>query len=92
MTMPYPIYKVGLEFESLAVGSRVVASAATMDDAGPAAGLIRQSKHFDPTFSRQRTNHIDMLVREVQRGQGILDWDAKHTPIPRGLRMKWRVQ
>jgi hypothetical protein len=93
MSMPFPIYKVGLEFENLTIGDQVVPLAATMDEAGPAAGLLRQSKHLDPVFTPgQRSSHIDVLVREVQRGQGILDWDAKRTPIPRGLRMKWRVQ
>jgi len=90
-TMPYPIYEVGFEFDSLALGNQVIPVSMTMDEAGPAAGLIQQSKHMDPKFSRKRTNYIDMLVREVQKGQGILDWDAKRAPIPRGLRMKWRV-
>jgi hypothetical protein len=92
-TTPFSIYQVGLAFESIAMGDQVVPLAATMDDAGPAAGLLRQSKHLDPTFTpRHRNGRIDVLVREVQRGQGILEWDAKHTPIPRGLRMKWRVE
>jgi hypothetical protein len=32
-----------------------------------------------------------MLVREVQKGLGILLWDAKRTTVPKGLKMKWRV-
>ena len=32
------------------------------------------------------------LVKEVQHGQGILEWDARHGALPRGLRMKWRLQ
>jgi hypothetical protein len=35
---------------------------------------------------------MDILVREVQRGQGILYWEARRGSIPRGLRMKWRVE
>jgi hypothetical protein len=35
---------------------------------------------------------MDILVREVQRGQGILHWDARRGPLPRGFKMKWRVQ
>jgi len=92
MTIPFPIYQVGLEFDTLTAGDRMIPLTATMDEAGPAAGLLRQSKHLNPTFTRRRADRIDMLVREVQRGQGILEWDAKHTPIPPGLRMKWRVQ
>jgi hypothetical protein len=62
-----------------------------MQDAGPAAGLIRQAKRLDPKFSRRPTGKMDVLVREIQQGQGILLWDGKHGPVPRGLRMKWRV-
>ena len=90
-TMPFPIYQIGLQFDSIAIGDRIVPLAITMDRAGPASGLLRQSKRLDPVFTRKRTNHIDVLVREVQRGEGILDWDAKHAPVPRGLRMVWRV-
>jgi len=89
--MPFPIYEVGLQIESLAIGDQQIPIAATMQQAGPASGLIRQSKHLDPTFTRKRSEHIDVLVPEIQRGQGILQWDARKGAIPRGLHMKWRV-
>ena len=90
-TRPFPIYEVGFAFSSLEIGDRSVPLAATMEDAGPAAGLIRQSKRLDPTFTRRRTARMDILVHEVQRGQGILNWDARRGPIPHGLKMRWRV-
>jgi hypothetical protein len=90
--MPFPIYEVGLEFDSVEIGDRKLPLAATMEEAGPAAGLIKQAKRLDPTFTRQRTARMDILVREVQRGQGILYWEARRGSIPRGLRMKWRVE
>jgi hypothetical protein len=89
--MPFPIYEVGLQFDALAVGDGTIPLAATMQEAGPAAGLLHRSKHLDPTFTRRRGPHIDVLVPEIQRGQGILEWDARKGPIPRGLHMKWRV-
>ena len=89
--MPFPIFEVGLQVESLAIADRQVPLVATMQQAGPAPGLIRQSKHLHPTFTRKRSDHIDILVPEIARGQGILEWDARKGPIPRGLHMKWRV-
>jgi hypothetical protein len=62
-----------------------------MADAGPASGLIRVAKKFNPTFTRQRKARMDILVREVQRGQGVLQWDAKHGRIRKALRMRWLV-
>lgn len=91
-SQPFNVHVVALEFDCIQIGDRKVAVNATMVDAGPAAGLIRQAKRMDPTFTRKPRGKMDVLVREVQRGQGILLWEAKHGAIPRGLRMKWRVQ
>lgn len=91
MTMPFAIYDIGLQFDTVEVAGRTLPFAATMIDAGPAAGLLRQEKHLDPKFSTRRSARIDVLVREVQRGQGVLSWDARRGSIPKGLRMKWRV-
>ncbi|HLJ50964.1 MAG TPA: hypothetical protein VKU01_33375 [Bryobacteraceae bacterium] len=90
-TMPFAMYSVGLEFQALKHPGGTIPFDATMIEAGPAAGLLRQEKSLDPTFTRNRGAHIDVLVREVQRGQGILMWDARKGTIPHGLRMKWRV-
>ena len=90
-SQPFLVHVVALEFDSIQMGQRRQAFNATMVDAGPAAGLIRQAKRLDPKFSKRPTGRMDVLVREVQRGQGILLWDAKRGPLPRGLRMKWRV-
>jgi hypothetical protein len=91
-TMPFPIHEIGLEFETVEIGGRSLPLSATMEDAGPAPGLLRQSKRIDPEFTTRRTSRIDVLVREIQRGQGILEWDARRGALPRGLRMKWRLQ
>ncbi len=90
-TVPYAIYEVALEFQDLRHGEHTIPFVATMVEAGPASGLLKQEKNLDPTFMRNRGNHIDVLVREVQRGQGVLLWDARKGSIPHGLRMKWRV-
>jgi len=34
---------------------------------------------------------MDILVREFQRGQGVLQWDAKHGRIRKAMRMRWLV-
>jgi hypothetical protein len=88
---PFPVYDFGFEFESLELGGRVVPVAATMQEAGPAPGLIKQSKTLDPTFTKRRSARMNILVREVQPGQGILNWDGRKGPLPRGLKMRWRV-
>ena len=89
--MPYPVFDIGLEFDTVMIGDQKVALAATMEEAGPHAGLLRQAKRLDPTFTKRRTGRMEVLVREVQRGQGILLWDARRGPLPSGLKMKWRV-
>ena len=91
-SMPMPLYEIGLQFDVLQFGGRELPLVVTMENAGPAAGLLRQAKHLDPTFTKQRTGRMDILVREVQHGQGILHWDAKRSSIPRGLRMKCRIE
>ncbi len=91
-SMPFPIHEIGLELETIEIGNVTLPLAATMEEAGPAPGLLRQSKRLDPTFTKRRTSRIDILVKEVQRGQGILEWDARKGTVPRGLRMKWRLQ
>jgi hypothetical protein len=88
---PFDHYEIGLEFHTLETGSRRYEYSATMTDAGPATGLIRQVKRLNPTFTRQRKARMDILVREVPRGQGVLHWDAKHSRIRKALRMRWLV-
>jgi hypothetical protein len=90
-TTPFPLYEVGLYFDKLELSDRSFPFAGTMADAGPATGLLRQARRLDPKFTKRRTARMDILVREVQRGQGILLWDARRGAIPKGLRMKWRV-
>ena len=88
---PFDHYEIAVEFHTLETGSRRYEYSATMTDAGPASGLIRQVKRLNPTFTRQRKARMDILVREVPRGQGVLHWDAKHGRIRKALRMRWLV-
>jgi hypothetical protein len=91
-SMPFPIYEIGLEFDTLETEGHTIPFTATMVEAGPAAGLIQQTKRLDPSFTPRGKSRMDILVREFQRGQGILHWDARRGAILRGLRMKWRVE
>jgi hypothetical protein len=86
---PFEHYVVGLEFHTLEASDNRFDFFATMQDAGPAPGLLRQAKRLDPAFTRKRTGRLDILVREKPRGEGILHWDAKHPQIHRGLKMLW---
>jgi hypothetical protein len=88
---PFDHYEIALEFHTLGANQTRYEYSATMMDASPASGLIPQTKRLNPTFTRQRKARMDILVREVQRGQGVLEWDAKHPRIPKGLRMRWMV-
>jgi len=88
---PFDHYEIALEFHTIETGQRRYEYSATMTDAGPATGLIRQAKRLNPTFTKQRKAKMDILVREVPRGQGVLHWDAKHGRIRKGFRMRWLV-
>lgn len=90
-TLPYPHYVVALQFHTLETEDGPLALAATMDDAGPAAGLLREARRMDPVFTRRRAARMDILVRETPRGQGVLHWEARRPRIPRGLRMRWET-
>lgn len=90
--MPFAVYEIGIEFDEIELRGERVPLAVTMIDAGPAAGLLKQSRRLEPTFTKRRAARMDILVREVQRGQGILHWDARRGALPLGLKMKWRVQ
>ena len=91
--LPVDHYVVGIHLDTLEIDGASTGFSATMEDAGPANGLIRQAKRLDPSFDRRRRSpRLDILVREHQRGQGILHWEAKRTRIPRGLRMRWQTE
>ncbi len=87
--LPFDHYVVGLEFHTLETAGTSFDLFATMQDAGPANGILPQAKRLDPVFTRKRTARLDILVREKPRGEGVLHWDAKHIPIRRGLKMRW---
>jgi hypothetical protein len=91
-TVPFPIYEIGLELQSLEVSDSARPIFATLEETGPARGLLRQTKRLEPTFSSRRRPRLEILVPEIQRGQGIIRWDARRLPIPRGLRMAWRIE
>ena len=89
--LPKSYFVLGIELDSMTLDGRDTPLYATMIDAEPTQGLMRQEKRLMPTFTKQRTSRMDILVREQQKGQGILNWDAKHPRIRRGLRMRWQV-
>ncbi|MEZ5403855.1 MAG: hypothetical protein R2729_29515 [Bryobacteraceae bacterium] len=90
---PFPHYVVGIEFHTAksADGAESFDFSATMHDAGPASGLIRQTRRMDPIFTKRRQKRFDILVREKPRGEGVLHWDAKKARVPKGLRMVWET-
>jgi len=90
-SMPFPSFQIGLQLNEIDAGGRTLLLTATMEDAGPAAGLIRQSKRIEPTFRARSGPRMNLLVKRVQDGAGFLEWDARRGPVPRGFKMKWRV-
>ena len=88
---PFDHYEIALEFHTLETSQGRYEYSATMTDAGPAPGLIRQARQLNPTFTRDRKPRMDVLVRQVQRGQGVLQWDARRPRIRKALRMRWLI-
>ena len=88
---PFEFYEIALQFDTLDVEGASYEVSATLASGGPAAGLIRQQKRMDPTFSTHREARLNILVREVQRGQGVLQWEGKRPKISKGFRMRWRL-
>ncbi|GEM_PF-1913336 len=90
-SVPIPVCEVSLAFETIETAGESLPLKATMVDVGRTTGVVTQSKRMDPTFDRKAKPGLNMLVREVQQGQGVLVWDTRRGTIPRGLKMKWRV-
>jgi len=90
--LPFAHYILALQFHTLETGERRAGFRATLEEAGPASGLIRQAKRMDPTFTRRRAPRLEILVKERREGQGVLHWDARQPRIRKGLRMRWRVE
>ncbi len=88
---PFPLFEIGFEFTNMEIQGAAIPLRATMVDVEAERGIIRQSKRMDPTFSRTGKPKLDVLVGEVQKGQGIILWDARRATVPKGLRMRWRV-
>jgi len=86
---PFPHYEIALAFESIRAGGAGYPFYATMQDAGPAPGLLREAKRLDPVFTRKRSARLDILVGQKSRGEGVLLWDARRPQIRRGLKMRW---
>jgi len=91
LTRPFEFYEIALQFDTLDVQGASYDVSATLGSGGPAAGLIRQQKRMDPTFTAHREARLNVLVREVQRGQGVLQWEGKRPKISKGFRMRWRL-
>ncbi|MFN7919264.1 MAG: hypothetical protein U0Q16_04160 [Bryobacteraceae bacterium] len=86
---PFDHWVLGLEMHTLEIGEHRADIRMTMADAGPAPGLLRQTKSMDPVFTKRRTTRFDILVREKPRGEGVLHWDAKQPKLRKGLKMRW---
>lgn len=89
---PFPHYVMAMEFTSLEWPGGGAGLRATMEDAsGP--GVMRVQKVFMPSFDRRRkAGAMSILVRETQKGQGVIHWDAKQAKVKKGLRMRWEIQ
>lgn len=89
---PFPHYVIAMEFTSLEWAGGRVDLHATMEDAsGP--GVMRVQKVFMPSFDRRkRAPAMSILVRETQKGAGVIHWDARQGKVKKGLKMKWEVQ
>lgn len=87
---PFVHYVIGLELTSMEWPGGRAELRATMEDAA-GAGVMKVQKEFMPSFDRnRRTAAMSILVREQQKGQGIIHWDARRGRLA-GLRMKWQV-
>jgi hypothetical protein len=86
-----PVYDVAMEFDSIENGAGKRPFAATLERTGPGPGLVRQSKKMMPNMRPGGRARMTILVSEVRQGQGVIVWDVRKGPIPRGFRMKWRV-
>ena len=90
--LPFPHYIVGMEFHTIEAPGGAIDLSASLEKVHPAAGLIQQAKTMNPVFNARRQRRFDILVREHQRGQGVIHWDAKRRRIPAGLKMRWIVE
>jgi hypothetical protein len=88
-SLPFDHYVVSLQLESVQDGPPLTA---TMQEVSSAPGLIKEARRLNPTFTRKRSPRMEILVREQQKGEGILHWDARKPKIGRGLRMLWRTE
>lgn len=86
-----PVYEIGMEFDSIETGGERRPFAATLERAGPGPGLVRQSKKMMPNMRPGGRARMTVLVSEFRQGQGTVVWDVRKGAIPRGFRMKWRI-
>ncbi|MBL8177143.1 MAG: hypothetical protein JNK48_20885 [Bryobacterales bacterium] len=89
---PFPVVELGLEVSAFEREGRRFPVRLTMTEAGPASGLLREQRRMDPVFDKRRTARMEILVRKVEAGHGFIHWDARKGNIPRGMKIKWRVE
>ncbi len=88
---PLPHYVIAMELTSVEWAAGSAEIRATMEDAA-GQGVMRVQKTFMPTFDRQRrAPAMSILVREQQKGQGVIHWDARQSRVKKGLRMLWQL-
>lgn len=89
--MPFDHFEVGLKLEAVEIGPNRVALTATLDDVR-GSGIVTEQKRMDPVFTKKRTSRLDILVREMPKGQGVIHCDAKQGGLKKGTQMRWVVE
>jgi hypothetical protein len=91
-SVPAPVYEVAITLSGIDTASGLHPISATLVGTDSAKGLLQQQRRLMPQFSqRARNPGVDVLVRKVEQGHGILEWDPKHASIPRGFKTRWRL-
>lgn len=90
-SVPAPVLEIGLALSHVEAGDGPLPLSATMLQADSAKGLLQQQKRFMPSISEKGKTRSGILVRRVEQGQGILQWDPASANIPRGFKTRWRI-
>lgn len=91
-SLPMPVLEVGLSVSHPVADGGVVPLTGTMVHAEPAKGLVLQQKRLLPRISEKGKTEAGILVRRVEAGQCIPQWDPRHASIPRGFHTRWRIE
>lgn len=87
-SMPFDHFEIGLTLDALEVGSDRIVLTATLDSVRGSC-IVDEQKRIDPVFTGRRSSRLDILVREMPKGQGVIHCDAKQGRLKKGTQMKW---